>query len=120
MTYKPSGKPLGAPRGNHNRLTHGLYSQHISAQVESDLAGMSTDRTVDEIALLRYRLHWALDRQAKSPPAQQLSWEHVISDYLYRIATLINRNALLGRDSRSSFVTVLEMIRQVNEKQRDR
>ncbi len=120
MPYKPTGKPPGAPRGNHNRLTHGLYSHHISAQVEGDLAGMSADRNLDEIAMLRTRLHWALDRQARASPAQQLSWEHVISNYLYRIATLINRNAVLGRDSRSSFVTVLEMIRQINEKQRVR
>ncbi len=117
MPYKPTGKRRGAPRGNHNRLTHGLYSRHISAQVEGDLAGMSPDRNHDEIAMLRTRLHWALDMQAKSSPAQQLAWEHVISDYLFRIASLIHRNAVLGRDSPSAFLTVLEMIRQMNEEQ---
>lgn len=117
MPYKRTGRPSGAPRGNHNRLIHGLYSHHISLQVEQDLAGMSPDRNLDEIALLRTRLHWALDMQARASAAQKLAWEHLISDYLYRIANLINRNAVLGRDSRSSFVTVLEMIRQMNEKQ---
>ena len=113
---KPS-RPRGAPLGNANRLTHGLYSRHISIQAEHDLEPMPIDQNQNELALARARLNAVFEMQRNAPPDQWLDYERAASHYLTAIASLIHKNAVLGRDQRSSFVTVLEMIRQVNEDQ---
>ena len=118
MPSKPTGLPPGAPPGNTNALKHGLYSRHISVQVSHAVDGMSADQNHDELALTRARLDQVLDLQRGAPPELWLAYEKVVAHYLQQIATLVRANALLGRDSRTSFVTVLEMIRQVNEQQK--
>lgn len=116
LSKKPS-RPRGAPVGNTNRLTHGLYSRHISIQTEHDLTSMPIDQNHNELALARARLNAVFEMQRNAPPDQWLDYERAASHYLTAIASLIHKNAVLGRDQRSSFVTVLEMIRQVNEDQ---
>ena len=107
----------GAPLGNTNRLTHGLYSRHISVQVEHDVDPMPIDQNQNELALARARLSAVFEMQRSALPAQWLDYERAASHYLNVIASLIHKNAVLGRDQRTSFVTVLEMIRQVNQLQ---
>jgi hypothetical protein len=113
-----SPKRRGAPLGNTNRLTHGLYSRHISVAAEHDLDSMPIDQNQNELALARSRLAAVLEMQQSASPDRWLDYERAASHYLGVIASLIHKNAVLGRDTRTSFVTVLEMIRQVNEDQR--
>jgi hypothetical protein len=120
MPYKRTGRPPGAPRNNHNALTHGLYSRHMSVQVAHEVDAMPVDHNDDELAFSRARLDQLLQMQRAAPPEHWLSYERVIAYYLHSIAALIHKNAVLGRDSRTSFVTVLEMIRQTNEQQKVR
>jgi hypothetical protein len=117
MKYKRTGRPVGAPLNNHNALVHGLYSRHMSIQVQRDVDAMPADRNGDELAFARARLGFALDQQRDAPPERVLSWERVIAYNLRTICMLTYRNAVFGRDSRTSFITVLEMIRQTNEQQ---
>ncbi len=117
MPRKSTGRPPGAPRGNANRLTHGLYSRHMSVRVSHQVAEMPADLNHDELALTRARLDQVLDLQSSAPTALWLSYEKVVAQYLQQIGALVHANAVLGRDSRTSFVTVLEMIRQLNEEQ---
>ncbi len=112
----PKRKP-GAPKGNTNHLIHGLYSQHISAQDEAQLETMSLERNDQELALARVRLKECILKQQGAPPEDWIRYENAISHYISIIVANTNKNALLGRDSRASFVTVLEMIRQVNQEQ---
>ena len=113
----PKSRKVGAPVGNTNALKHGLYSRHISAQDETDLKSMSLDRNDQELALARVRLAQCIARQQDAPPEDWIRYEKAISHYIAIIVANTNKNALLGRDSHASFVTVLEMIRQVNAEQ---
>ena len=120
MPRKPTGRPPGAPRNNHNHLIHGLYSHHMSIQVAQEIDSMPADRNNDELAFARARLAYALEQQHDAPPDLLVSWERVIAYHIRTICMLTHQNALFGRDSRASFVTVLDMIRQVNEQQKVR
>lgn len=120
MPRKPTGRPPGAPPGNHNRLIHGLYSHHMSIQVSQEVDSMPADRNNDELAFVRARLAYALEQQLDAPPDLVVSWERVIAYNIRTICMLTHRNAVFGRDSRTSFVTVLDMIRQANEQQKVR
>lgn len=114
--YKSTGRRRGAPEGNANALIHGLYSQHISATDSQALEPMPTDKNEDELALARVRLRDCMQRQLQEP-SRWLEYERVIACYLHLIVSLTHKNALLGRDRRSSYITVMEMIQQVNEEQ---
>jgi hypothetical protein len=117
MSHTPTGRPRGAPHGNQNNLRHGIYSRHISIQAEADVDSMPHDQNQDELALARARLVACLEKQKDAPPEDWLIYERAISHYLLAIATFIRNNAVLGRDQKTSAVTVLEMIRQVNERE---
>ncbi len=106
----------GAPPGNHNALKHGIYSRHMSVQVDDDIQSMPEDENRDELALARARLVECLEKQKAAPPEDWLYYEKAISQYLLAISKLVHNNAILGRDRKTSLVTVLEMIRQLNEK----
>ncbi len=108
---------VGAPAGNSNALKHGLYSRHISSQDAADLQSMSLERNDQELALARVRLKECILKQQTAPPEDWIKYEKAISHYIAIIVSNTNKNALLGRESRASFVTVLEMILQVNEEQ---
>ncbi len=113
----PSPRRRGAQPGNTNRLKHGIYSRHISVQVDQDIQDMSEDRNQDELALARTRLIACLDKQRDAPPEDWLFYERAISHYLMAIARFVNNNAVIGKDRKASLITVLEMIRQMNERQ---
>ena len=115
MSRTPTGRPRGAPLGNQNNLRHGIYSRHISIQAEDDVQSMPDDQNQNELALARARLVACLEKQKDAPPEDWLIYERAIAHYLLAIATFIRNNAVLGRDRKASLVTVLEMIRQVNE-----
>ena len=117
MSRTPTGRPRGAPLGNQNNLKHGIYSRHISIQAEVDVQTMPDDQNQNELALARARLVACLKKQRDAPPEDWLVYERAIAHYLLAISTFIRNNAVLGRDRKASLVTVLEMIRQVNEKQ---
>ncbi len=113
----PVKRSVGAPLGNTNALKHGLYSQHISIQDDVELESMSFDQSQHELALARVRLKDCIARQQAAPAEDWHKYERSIGRYLSIIVNLTNKNALLGRDRKIAFVTVMEMIRQMNERQ---
>jgi hypothetical protein len=115
--YKPTGRPPGAPKGNTNAIKHGLYAGYISLAEQESLELMPPDRNDDELALARVRIKHCLQKQEESSPDQWLEYERVIAAYVHIIVSLTHKNALLGRDKRPAYVTVMEMIQQVNEEQ---
>ncbi len=117
MSRTPTGRPRGAPLGNTNHLVHGAYSRHISVDMEVDIGSMPEDQNQNELALARSRLVACLEKQKHAPPEEWLVYERAVSQYLLAISRFIHNNAVLGRDRKASLVTVLEMIRQTNEKQ---
>ena len=117
MPNPPPKRTRGGQPGNTNHLKHGLYSSHISQKDEAELETMSTERNDHELALARVRLKECIFKQKNAPPEEWIRYEKAISHYIAIIVSNTNKNALLGRDSRAAFVTVLEMIRQVNEQQ---
>ncbi len=110
-------RPRGAPPGNQNNLKHGIYSRHISVQADDDIFGMPDDQNRDELALARARLAACLEKQRSAPPEDWLHYEKAVSQYLLAISKFVHNNALLGKDHKSSLITVLEMIRQLNERE---
>ncbi len=118
MSRKPTGRRRGAPFGNTNRLLHGIYSRHISVDMEVDIGSMPQDQNEDELALARSRLVACLDKQKLASDQEEwLAFERAASQYLLAISRFTHNNAVLGKDRKSSLVTVLEMISQTNEKQ---
>ena len=114
---KASRKPGGQP-GNQNRLVHGIYAKQLSSEDSEMLESMPVDLTEHELALARVRLKTCLDKQLNSAPEDFLTYERAIAYYLRLIATLVQRNAAIKANSPGdAFITVMEMIRQVNEEQ---
>jgi len=113
----PLPRRRGGQRGNHNALKHGIYSRHISLQNDEQLAPMSEDKYPDELAMARVRLTTCLLNQAAAPPEDWLSYEKAVLHYLDKIVSMIQKNAVLGKDRRIAFTTVMEMVCQVNDEQ---
>lgn len=114
---QPTGRKRGGQPGNTNHLLHGAYSRHISIETQQDLRSMPEDRNQNELDLARSRLVACLERQKAAPPEEWLAFEHAIETYIHDIARLTHSNAILGRDRKTTLVTVLEMIRQTNKQQ---
>ena len=117
MTYKPTGRKSGGQPGNTNNLKHGIYSQHISVQDDEQAEGMPFDINNDELTFARVRLKSCIIQQQAASPEDWLSYEKAITLYLGKIVSMIHHNAFLGGDQKTAFMTVMEMIRQVNEEQ---
>lgn len=118
MSRQPTGRSRGGQPGNQNRLKHGLYAKQVSIEDSDLLESMSADLNVDELALARIRLKSCLEKQLDAPPEHWLTYERAIAYYLHLIASLINKNALIKEhNGGDAFMTVMEMIRQVNEEQ---
>jgi len=115
--YKPTGRPRGAPPGNTNGLKHGIYSHYISVDEDAELDPMPLDKSQHELALARVRLKHCIVQQSGSSGEDWLKYEKAIAYYLRMIVSLTHRNALLGKDRKAAYITVMEMIRQVNEDQ---
>ena len=115
--YKPTGRKRGAPAGNTNALKHGIYSHYISASEDEELEPMPLDKSQHELALTRVRLKKCIQKQLESSGDDWLAYEKAIAYYLRIIVSLTTRNALLGQNRKTAYITVMEMIRQVNEEQ---
>ncbi len=112
-----SPRRRGGQPGNTNRLKHGLYSNLISSEDEAELESMELDRNHSELKLARARLKACFEKQQTADPKDWLSYERAIAFYLRIIAMLTHRNATQRAEDKTAFMTVLEMIRQVNEEQ---
>jgi hypothetical protein len=115
--YKPTGRRPGAPSGNSNALKHGLYTNYISLAEQEALEVMPSDQNQDELALARVRIKMCLQKQEEASPDKWLDYERLIVAYTHLIVSLTHKNALLGRDHRPGYITVMEMVQQVNEEQ---
>jgi len=116
--HRRTGRKRGAPFGNTNALKHGLYSEYISAKEKTDLEDMPPDKNAEELGIARICLKRCLQKQATAAsPEQWLDYDKQIAHYLRIIMALTHKNALLGMDKRAAYVTVMEMIAEVNEEQ---
>ena len=95
----------------------GLYSRIISAQDDAGLQSMAPDQNSSELALARIGLKTCLEQQSKASPEVWLAYERTVTQYISLITSIIQKNALLHRDDKEAFMTVMEMINQVNEEQ---
>jgi hypothetical protein len=66
--------------------------------------------------LARVRLKTCLEKQSTAAPEDWLAYERAIAYYLRLIVAVIQKNAeFKERGGGDAFMTVMEMIRQVNE-----
>lgn len=115
--HRRTGRRRGAPNGNTNALKHGIYSQYISVSEEAGIQVMPADKNQDELALARVRLATCIQKQLECPPGRWLDYERIIAYYLRIIVSLTHKNAILGQDRRTAYVTVMEMISEINQEQ---
>jgi hypothetical protein len=108
---------VAAPKANQNRLKYGIYAKQIPVHEDDQLGLMPPDKNQSELDLARVRLKEVILKQAAAPPEQWIQYEKVITRYVTVIASLTHRNALLSQDGKAAFMTVMEMIRQVNQDQ---
>jgi len=116
MFRQPSGRHRGGQPGNQNRLKHSLYSKQVSMEDGAQLETMSQELTEHELALARVRLKTCLEKQLSAAPEDWLSYERALANYLHNIVALIHMNAR-NKNRGIDSMTVMEMIRQVNEEQ---
>lgn len=117
MAYKPTGRPRGAPRNNINHLKHGLYSHHISIDIDKDLLPMSEDKTTDELVLVRARIKICLDKQGSVSEQDWLAYEKAVSHYIGQAIAMLHKNSIFGRDNKEALLTVMDFIHEANEVQ---
>ena len=115
MTYKPTGRKGGGQPGNSNALKHGVYSQLISIPDDENAETMARDNTIDELTFARVRMKTCILQQQASPPEDWLSYEKAANLYLGKIVSMIHHNSVFGSGKQDALMTVMEMIRQVNE-----
>lgn len=109
---------MPAKPGNTNALKHGLYSKHISVSQTAEMKGMAADQNRDELALARAQLARLLDKQSEAKDLKTyLALEDKIILMLGAINNMTQHNAILGRDTRTAFVTILDYIRVANDRQ---
>ncbi|HEY5903741.1 MAG TPA: hypothetical protein VIU39_14410 [Anaerolineales bacterium] len=113
-----AGRGGGAQPGNANALKHGLYSRHISIRDGEEMEGMAHDSNQPELAIARTRLEACLKRVEETTTlAEFLSLDAAIQGWVEKIGNMVHRNAILGRDTRTAFVTILDYIRVNNDRQ---
>ena len=117
MPSKPTGRKRGGQPRNSNNLKHGIDSQLITVQDDEQADPMPRDITNDELTFARIRLKSCILKQQSAPPEDWLKYEKAITLYLSKIVAMLHHNAVLGEDKKAAFMTVMEMIRQVNEEQ---
>jgi len=116
MSPQSTGRKRGGQPGNQNRLKHGLYEKQVSIEDGDLLESMPADLNKHELDLARIRLKTCIEKQLSATPEDWLGYERAISHYLQLIASLIQKNTLLTKErGGDAFITVMEMIRQVNE-----
>jgi hypothetical protein len=109
---------MAPKKGNKNALKHGLYSKHISVIDDVELLPMSGTSNADELALARVRLDTCLLKQKSATKREDwLAYENAIIALISQIAGMVHANAVLGKDQRAAFVSILDMIRVTNDKQ---
>ena len=117
MARKPTGRPPGAPLNNINHLKHGLYSHHISVEDDEEDCAMSEDKTSAELTLARVRIKKILDKEGSVSPEEWISYEKALSHYLGQVITMLHKNSIFGRDTKTPLLTIMDFIRQANEDQ---
>ena len=106
-------------KGNKNALKHGIYSKHISIQDDEELASMSHNNNADELALLRTRIRIILDKQPSATALEDwLKLEALIDSNIIATANMLHSNAVLGKDQKQAFVSIMDMIDVINREQR--
>jgi len=108
---------MAAPKNNQNRLKYGIYAKQIPTREDPSLGSMPSNENQSELDLARYRLKEVLLKQEHGSPEEWIEFEKLITRYVSVIASLTHKNAVLGKDDKEAFMTVMEMIRQVNEEQ---
>ena len=87
-----SPRKRGAQIGNTNALKHGIYAHHLNSLTPSDLAGFSTNKTAEEIQLIRVMVSRHLQMRKNNPPRtpeETLTDLRVISFAVGRLASLM-------------------------------
>jgi hypothetical protein len=113
------GRTRGGPAGNTHDLKHGLYSRHISVRDDEEMETMEEDKSAAELAVARSRLADCLTRQETvTDPAEWLALDAAMQGWVGKIAIMTHRKAVLGKDTRMAFVTIMDYIRTANEKQK--
>lgn len=80
---------------------------------------MEEDKSAAELAVARSRLTACLARQEKAAdPEEWLALDAAIQGWVGKIAIMTHRNAVLGKDTRMAFVTIMDYIRTANERQK--
>jgi hypothetical protein len=106
----------GAPRGNHNAHTHGIYSKFILLRDKSVIEGMTDGSLKDELALARARLKNALERtEAATVETEKIAWDtacHAWFDSILKIkVTAVEKS----QQANEVWDTFMEAIRAAND-----
>jgi len=96
----------GAQIGNTNALKHGIYAHHLNSLTPSDLAGFSTNKTAEEIQLIRVMVSRHLQMRKNNPPRspeETLTDLRVISFAVGRLASLMRLQRNLPDDENIAY-----------------
>ena len=101
-----SPRKRGGQLGNTNALKHGIYAIHLNSLAPSVLAGFSTNKTAEEIQLIRVMVSRHLQMRKNNPPRspeETLTDLRVISFAVGRLASLMRLQRNLPEEENNAY-----------------
>jgi uncharacterized protein YjcR len=117
LPKKPKRK-RGAPKGNHNAHTHGIYSKFILLRDKTVIEGMTDGSLKDELALARARLKNALERaELATEETEKLAWDSASHTWVELIFKIKVNAVEKSQQANEVWDTFMEAIREANDRQ---
>jgi len=104
-------------KGNKNALKHGIFSKFIAVVDDKEMAKMSNDRNMDELAYARVRLAAATSELETATGEDKLKWDYACRHWTEIIGSLLNNNVNKGQTEAMIFESLIDAVRAANDKQ---
>lgn len=106
----------GAPKGNHNALTHGFYSRSYSRYTRADLDNHEFEGLADEITSLRVLIRNILERASETTSLEEaLNILRGVSVGFFSLARLVRTNHIIVGASQPLRDALHEALQRVRE-----
>jgi len=109
---------MAGTKGNKNALKHGIFSKFIAVTEDKELAKMSNDKNLAEIAYARVRLAAAQTELNKAETTDdKLKWDYACRHWTEILGNLLKNNVDRGETEVMVFQNLLDAVRAANDKQ---
>ena len=108
----------GAPKGNHNALKHGIFSQFIRLGDDKAMKGMSNKDPKDDLAMARVNFTSAMkERVAAVDTKDKLAWDIAVHYWFESIINIKLRAKEEEQIKATVWETFSDALRAANDRQ---